>query len=104
MGRKVLQLVHDHQSISRNLAQVQMDRMSKEEIRDVIVTRIKRLRMKISDDALWRITYLSAGLPFYAHSLGKYSTLQAISDNRTEIKEDDVTKALEDCLNTHQLR
>jgi Cdc6-like AAA superfamily ATPase len=43
----ILQLVHDHGSISRNLAQVPMERMSPSEIRDIIVTRVRRLRMRI---------------------------------------------------------
>lgn len=94
----ITQLVRDHASIHRNLVQVPMHRMNNEEIRDVISTRIQRLRMKISDDALWRITYFSAGLPFYAHSLGKYSALKAVEVQALNISEDTVLAALDDCI------
>lgn len=94
----ILQLVKDHGSIHRNLAQVPMDRMNRDEIRDVIVTRIRRLRMKISDDAVWRIAYFSAGLPFYAHSLGKYSALRAVEKRTISIDESLVISSLVDCI------
>lgn len=94
----IIQLVHDHKSISRNLVQVPMERMSPPEIRDILVTRIKRLRMRISEDALWRITYFSAGLPFYAHSIGKHAALSAVSRQKTEIVEADILKALDECI------
>lgn len=75
-----------------------MERMSPSEIRDIIVTRVRRLRMRITEDTVWRITYFSAGLPFYAHSLGKYAALRAISRQRIQITETDLMNALDDCI------
>jgi len=98
VGDNILQLVRDHASIHRNLVQVPMLRMNNEEIRDVVSTRVRRLRMRISDDALWRITYFSAGLPFYAHSLGKYSALAAVERQTTVIDEEIVIEALSACI------
>ena len=58
----ITQLVYDHNSIAaRNLSQVHMKRMSKEEVTEIVCTRIKRLRMTISEDAVWRIAYFSSG-------------------------------------------
>ena len=94
----IVHLVQDHASISRNLVQIPMTRMSSSEIRDIITTRIKRLQMRISDDALWRISYFSAGLPFYAHSLGKYAALQAIACEKRMIVEDTVVSAIDACM------
>jgi AAA domain len=92
-------LVHDHPSVSpRNLIQVPMTRMSVQEIKDIITTRLKGLRMRISDDALWRISFFSAGLPFYAHSLGKYSALTAVAQQKTDIDEKMVFSAMTDCM------
>ncbi len=54
--------------------------------------------MKITSDAVWRITYFSAGLPFYAHSLGKYSALTAIENEKIEITEDIVLNSTERCM------
>jgi Cdc6-like AAA superfamily ATPase len=98
VAENITQLVRDHGSIHRNLVQVPMKRMDNEEIKDVISTRIRRLRMRITDDALWRITYFSAGLPFYAHSLGKYSALRAIERRSLQITENTVLESLEDCI------
>jgi len=54
--------------------------------------------MRISDDALWRITHFSAGLPFYAHSLGKYSALSAVEDRSIQIEEQTVLGSIERCI------
>ncbi|WP_436171316.1 hypothetical protein [Mesorhizobium sp. LjNodule214] len=94
----ILQLVRDHGSIHRNLVQIPMDRMTSDEIKDVISTRIRRLRMKITDDALWRVAYFSAGLPFYAHSLGKYAALRAVEVEKIQIDEGPVLSSLVDCI------
>jgi hypothetical protein len=74
-----------------------MKRMNSDEIREVITTRIKRLRMRIADDAVWRVTYFSAGLSFYAHSLGKYSALTAIENRKLEIREETVISSIDRC-------
>jgi hypothetical protein len=94
----IIHLVQDHASISRNLVQVPMTRMSSNEIKDIITTRIRRLRMKMTDDALWRITYFSMGLPFYAHSLGKYAALEAILNEKRNISEETVISAIDSCM------
>jgi hypothetical protein len=95
----ITQLVYDHKSIAaRNLSQVHMKRMSKDEVTEIVSTRVKRLEMSISEDAIWRIAYFSAGLPFYAHSLGKYSALFSVSKQRNRIDEGAVSQALIDCM------
>ncbi len=95
----ITQLVYDHKSIAaRNLSQVHMKRMSKEEVTEIVTSRVKRLRMTISEDAVWRIAYFSAGLPFYAHSLGKYAALHAVAQELIKIDEGIVLKALDDCM------
>lgn len=98
VAENISQLVRDHASISRNLVQVPMHRMSNDEIKEVISTRVRRLRMRIADDALWRITYFSAGLPFYAHSLGKYSAVTTVERKAQTITEADVLNSLENCI------
>lgn len=98
VAENILTLVIDHASITRNLIQVPMSRMSPEEIEQVIVSRIKRLRMKISEDAVWRIIHFSAGLPFYAHSLGKYAALKAVAKESLSIPEGTVVDAIDDCM------
>lgn len=95
----ILHLVHDHQSIAgRNLVQIHLKRMNRDEVKEVITSRLRRLGMQISDDALWRIAYFSAGLPAYAHALGKFSALSAILNHRILIDEGTVLKSIVDCI------
>lgn len=91
-------LVRDHASISRAVKQVQMPRMTQEELKEIVIKRLKRMPLQISDDALWRIAYFSKGLPFFTHSLGKFSAIAAIEAKKLLIKEDDVEKAITKCI------
>jgi hypothetical protein len=98
VAENIVTLVMDHASISRNLVQVPMHRMTSEEISEVVTSRTRRLQMKITPDAVWRIAYFSAGLPFYAHSLGKYSALTAIENRRLDIDENTVLASIDRCM------
>lgn len=71
VAQAVTDLVAEHLSISRALVQIQMPRMNMNELQEIVTSRIKRTPLKISGDALWRIAFLSSGLPFYSHVLGQ---------------------------------
>ena len=99
VAENIIQLVYDHKSIaSRNLVQVPMRRMSRDEIKEIITARTRVLGLRITDEALWRIAYFSAGLPFYAHSLGKFAALSTIEKQKREITESDVLSAIDRCM------
>lgn len=99
IAENIMQLVHDHSSIAgRNLVQVHMKRMSRPELRQIVTTRLRRIGMEITEDALWRVEYFSAGLPAYAHSLGKFAAFQAIKRQRITIDEGMVLEATHDCM------
>jgi hypothetical protein len=78
----VADLIEGHESIDRAIAQVEMPRMSDKEIIDVIHPRIKRLGLRITEDALWDCVFLCKGLPHYAHLVGLHAC-QACCDART---------------------
>ena len=98
VAESIVDLVQEHASISRALVQVPMQRMSGDETKDLISARVRRLRMSIADEALWRISFFSAGLPYYAHLLGKHAVLQAISLKSRKMTEAHVNAALVACL------
>jgi hypothetical protein len=98
VAESVSDLVRGHESISRALVQVPMRRMASTELADIVIQRLNRLGMAIQGDAQWRITFFSAGLPFYAHSLGKHSALRAVMARRFKITENDVYEAIQDCV------
>jgi hypothetical protein len=98
VANDILRLIVDHASISRNLIQVPMSRMNTEEVEQIVISRVNRLRMKISEEAVFRIVHFAGGLPFYAHSLGKYAALRAVAGKRLNISEADVIEAIDDCM------
>lgn len=92
------ELIHGHESAARALVQVEMPRMSDEEMRDLVVTRLKSLNMTISGDALWRIIFVSKGLPFYGHLLGLYSATTAVQRRSLRIEDRDVIEGLQGAI------
>lgn len=79
----VASLIEGHQSITRCTEEVLMPRMEKDEMRDVIEGRIRRLGMEIEGNAKWKAINLTKGLPAFAHGLGKEAALSALSRVRT---------------------
>jgi hypothetical protein len=94
----VIHLIEEHASISRALVQIQMPRMTPLELREIVSKRLQRTALRISDDALWRITYLASGLPFYAHALGQAAALVAIDRKTLDITEETIEAAIPICL------
>lgn len=94
----IVDLLKEHESITRALVQVPMRRMNPEEIRDIISIRVSRLRLSIEPEALWRLSFFAAGLPYYAHLLGKYAVLEAIKARKPVIRATDAQAAMVACL------
>jgi len=98
----VNELIAGHESISRCCEEVLMPRMGQNELRDVVDSRIGRLGMQIDTPAKWKIVNLSAGLPTFVHSLGKYSCYAAIERRRMGITEKEVDRAIDTVLDSSQ--
>ncbi len=99
VAENISTLLANHQSISRQLIQVQMPRMSRDELAKIVVDRLKRLGMSSSEDVLWRLSYLSRGLPYFTHLLGMHASRMAIMHRRTKITEDDLNRGIQTALN-----
>jgi Cdc6-like AAA superfamily ATPase len=89
----VNQLIGDHQSVERALVQVQMPRMSRRELEEIVEKGLKKLRLGITPQSKSRIARLSEGLPFYTHLLSRDAAIHAVQDDRTAINEQDVDRA-----------
>lgn len=98
VSEDVSSLIAGHESISRSLKPVEMPRMSQDELADIIYRRYKRLGLTPSSDALWKMTFLSRGLPYYAHLLGMHSARIAVQNQRKTINENDVDAALSSAI------
>ena len=88
-------LVEGHESITRSLIQIKMPRMSNEEIKQLIITRYSKCGIETDEDAIWKMTFLSRGLPYYAHSISMNAALQSIDKKTNKVLHEDVDKALE---------
>lgn len=95
VAENVTELVRDHESVRRPLAQVKLDRMSNNELNEIINLRLKLTPLRLDGDARWKIVLLSRGLPFYVHMLGKYAFQNAVENRRITVKDEDVDAAMD---------
>jgi Cdc6-like AAA superfamily ATPase len=91
-------LIEEHMSVTRNLSEIKMPRMSKDELNEILNSRFKKVGMTIDGDARWKIVTLSRGLPEFVHALGRAAALIAIGEKRVAIKEEDVDRGIQQTL------
>lgn len=70
-------LVGEHKSLTRCLAQLKLDRMREEELAEIVATGASRLGATFHQGVRRKIIALSDGFPFYTHLLCKYSAEEA---------------------------
>src|SRR5262249_13035319 len=92
------QLIAGHQSIERALVQLRMPRMTDAEIREILVTRLPRLGLKIGGKALKQVVTLARGLPHYAHLLGLYAARSALEAGSEEVESAHVLAAVREAI------
>lgn len=95
----VAQLIEGHESLGRAVAQVEMPRMSDQEIIEVLHPRIKSLGLRIDSHALWECVFLSKGLPFYAHLIGLHACQACCDARKSTIKSAEIKVAQERSIN-----
>lgn len=95
VAEDVSTLIQGHESITRSLVQVKMPRMSTDELKQIIVTRYKRCGITTDVDAVWKMIYLSRGLPNYTHLLAMHSATYCVDHKRLTVTHKDVDAALE---------
>jgi Cdc6-like AAA superfamily ATPase len=78
VGETVDSLIAEHRSIGRALVQVQMPRMSVDELNEILEKGGNKLGMPFSAESKKKISFLSQGLPHYTHLLGLHSVRNAI--------------------------
>lgn len=103
VGDAVEQLIEEHKSVERALVQIQLPRMSANEIEGILNTGVGKLNMSISPSAVTRISKLSQGLPHYAHLLGLHASRAALDARRNEIVPADLQSAVKKAIGSTQL-
>ena len=87
-------LLSDHESIRRALTQIKLERMSPDEMRSVIDTRLNKTSVRMDEDAKSTIVSLSRGLPYFAQMLGKFAAQTAVEDRRLTVSLSDTNQAM----------
>ena len=86
-------LIAEHLSIERALMQIQMPRMSAAELNEIMEKGLPKIDMTITRDAKAQISQLSQGLPHYTHLLTLHAAQHAVTEDRRNIKIEDVQAA-----------
>lgn len=87
-------LLSEHGSIERALAQIHMPRMSREELGDIIERGLQIVDMKIDDAGRSTVVTISRGLPHFTHMITQSAARAAIESGEREISGDHVTEAI----------
>ena len=103
VARSISELIGEHQSIVRALAQIEMPRMSRNELREALEFGCEQAQLTIRDDAADEITALSEGLPHYTHLLGLHAGQRVVQDDRAEITLGDVKAAIPKAVAGHTI-
>jgi Cdc6-like AAA superfamily ATPase len=91
-------LVAEHHSIARNLAQIQLTPMSESELVEIVQRGFKYAGLGWASGIDKGIARLSQGYPHYTHLLGLWAGRHALDGNRSEVIRDDLDTAIIDAL------
>jgi hypothetical protein len=103
VANSIGELVGEHASIVRALVQIEMPRMTTDELVQILANGCQRAGLHPQEDAMLEIAVLSEGLPHYTHLLGLHAGLRVVQDDRTELTRDDVWAAIPKAVDRHTI-
>lgn len=103
VARSVGGLVGEHESIVRAVEQIELPRMSRQELRQALYVGYQYAGLTIRDDAADEIAALSAGLPHYTHLLGLVAGQRVVQDDRTKVTLGDARAAIPRAVSGHTI-
>ena len=71
-------LIGEHTSLSRSLAQIKLDRMGSDELADILRRGEARIGLTFRESVKRRVVSLADGFPHYVHLIALYASLRAI--------------------------
>ena len=102
VGYSIEELFGAHPSIQRCCHQIQMPRMSKPELSEIINDRYPQIGLSCDGKMVDRLIELSRGLPGYAHLAGREAALSALRDKRRNVTERDYSEAINESVRRAQ--
>lgn len=91
----VTNLFGGHPSVQRNIQQIRMPRMSKDELKAILLKRLPLLGLEMGTDVEELVLELSQGLPMYTHLIGQNAALAAVRRRSLNIEMQDFDKSIE---------
>jgi AAA domain len=104
VAQSIGELMGEHNSIVRALAQVEMPRMSERELLEILERGCARAELTIDTEAAARIATLSDGLPHYTHLLGRHAGQRAVHNDRDRILLADVNTIIPEAVARHTIQ
>jgi Cdc6-like AAA superfamily ATPase len=98
VAESISELITEHESISRNVAQILVEPMTVDELSEIIQKGFKRAQLDYEAGVDRRIANLSQGYPHYTHLLGLWSGRHAVENHRNRVTIDDLSRAIPDAL------
>jgi Cdc6-like AAA superfamily ATPase len=96
------ELIREHRSVERALAQIHMPRMTRDELAEIVNRGIEAAQMTIRPAAVAKIAALSQGLPHYTQLLSQLAAQAALSRRVVDVEGRDVDAALRRALERAQ--
>lgn len=81
IGETITDLIGEHASIERCLCQIRLQRMTDDELLEIISNGMERLDIKVSETATSLILYISNGLAYFTHLLCRYAAEDIVLQN-----------------------
>ena len=94
VAESISEMIHEHQSIARNIAQVLVEPMTNAELAEIIQKGYSGSNLAYESGLDYRIAALSQGYPHYTHLLGLWAGRKAIETGRSEVSETDLEQAI----------
>ena len=98
VAESISQLISQHESITRHIAEVRVDPMSPPELAEIIQKGFSTAGLRFDKGLDLRIAQLSQGYPHYTHLLGLWSGREAVGEDRNRVTFADLTAAIPKAL------
>lgn len=97
IAENVDHLIGKHASLERCVKQVEMPRMSKSELAEIIRKGVGLLEMTVGLEVTTQIVNFSSGFPHFTHLLAKFAAKRAILENMAVIGQEHLEGAIHGC-------
>ncbi|MFC1400650.1 MULTISPECIES: ATP-binding protein [Streptacidiphilus] len=92
------ELIAEHASVQRALVQIQMPRMTNQELLEIIRQGMKSASLRVQSKFAARVVELSQGLPHYTHLLSQHAALHVLAEDRVMVANGDFEVAVSNSL------